>query len=131
MLTPYRSRLLASTLLVSAAIAAQPAFAQDADPANQPKTGVQSTDPAAPAAGISSQESAPPAAPNSSGDIVVTGTLIRNPNLVSSSPVSVVGQEEINLRQTNRAEELLRDLPGASPSIGSTMRAKSCEAMLA
>jgi outer membrane receptor protein involved in Fe transport len=118
MLNAYRSRLLTSTLLVAAATIAAPALAQTADPASQPKTGVQSTDPAAPAAGISSQEAAPPAAETSTGDIVVTGTLIRNPNLVSSSPVSVVGQEEIQLRQRNTAEELLRDLPGAVPSIG-------------
>jgi outer membrane receptor protein involved in Fe transport len=121
MLNAYRSRLLTSTLLVAAATIAAPALAQTADPASQPKTGVQSTDPAAPAAGISNQESAPPAAENSAGDIVVTGTLIRNPNLVSSSPVSVVGQEEIQLRQRNTAEELLRDLPGVAPSIGSSV----------
>jgi iron complex outermembrane receptor protein len=119
MLASYRSRLLTSTLLVGAALSAAPAFAQDADPASQPKTGVQSTDPAAPAAGISSQESAPPAEETTTGDIVVTGTLIRNPNLLSSSPVAVIGQEEINLRQSNTAEQILRDLPGVVPSIGS------------
>ncbi|MBB3347124.1 TonB-dependent receptor domain-containing protein [Sphingomonas sp. BK069] len=121
MLNAYRSRLLTSTLLVGAAVIAAPATAQTADPASQPKTGVQSTDPNAPAAGISSQDSAPPAGETSSGDIVVTGTLIRNPNLVSSSPVSVIGAEEIQLRQRNTAEELLRDLPGVAPSIGSSV----------
>ena len=121
MLTPYRSRLLASTLLVGATMIANTAFAQTNDPASQPKTGVQSTDPAAPAAGISSADSAPSAAESSTGEIVVTGTLIRNPNLVSSSPVAVVGQEEINLRQSNTAESILRDLPGAVPSIGSAV----------
>ncbi|MBW6530210.1 TonB-dependent receptor domain-containing protein [Sphingomonas citri] len=121
MLNAYRSRLLTSTLLVGAAVIAAPATAQTADPASQPKTGVQSTDPNAPAAGISSQDSAPPAGETSSGDIVVTGTLIRNPNLVASSPVAVIGQEEIQLRQRNTAEELLRDLPGVAPSIGSAV----------
>ncbi|WP_076070084.1 TonB-dependent receptor domain-containing protein [Sphingomonas montana] len=121
MLSPNRSRLLASTLMASAAFVAQPAFAQTADPASQPKTGVQSSDPAAPAAGISSADSAPPAGENSTGDIVVTGTLIRNPNLISSSPVAVIGQEEIALRQSNTAEQILRDLPGAVPSIGSAV----------
>ncbi|WP_022686272.1 TonB-dependent receptor domain-containing protein [Sphingomonas phyllosphaerae] len=118
MLNAYRSRLLTSTLLVAAATIAAPALAQTADPASQPKTGVQSTDPAAPAAGVSSQEAAPPAGETSTGDVVVTGTLIRNPNLIASSPVAVIGQEEIQLRQRNTAEELLRDLPGAVPSIG-------------
>jgi outer membrane receptor protein involved in Fe transport len=117
----YRTRLLNTSLLVSAALIATPALAQTADPDSQPKTGVQSSDPAAPAAGMSSQDSAPPAAENSTGDIVVTGTLIRNPNLVSSSPVSVIGQEELNLRQVNNAEQVLRDLPGAVASIGSAV----------
>ena len=113
----YRSSLLASTLFVSAAVGAS-VSAQTPDPASQPKTGVQSTDPNAPAAGVSSQESAPPAGEASTGEIVVTGTLLRNPNLVASAPISVVGQEEITLRQRNTAEELLRDLPGVAPSIG-------------
>ncbi|MFC3712244.1 TonB-dependent receptor domain-containing protein [Sphingoaurantiacus capsulatus] len=54
-------------------------------------------------------------------EIVVTGSLIRNPNLEASSPVSVIGQEEIELQQANVAEELLRELPGATPSIGSAV----------
>ena len=118
MFTSCRSRLLTSTLL---ATLASPAFAQAADPASHAATSGQSTDSAAPAAGVSSRESAPPAAETSTGDVVVTGTLIRNPNLVSSSPVAVIGQEEINLRQTNTAEQILRDLPGAVPSIGSAV----------
>jgi outer membrane receptor protein involved in Fe transport len=117
----YRTRLLNSSLLVSAALIATPALAQTADPDSQPKTGVQSTDPAAPAAGIGTQDSAPPAGENSTGDIIVTGSLIRSPNLVASSPVSVIGQEELNLRQVNNAEQVLRDLPGAAASIGSAV----------
>ena len=102
MLNQYRSRLMTSTLLVGAALAAQPALAQSGPPAPPPAA------PAAPAA-----DAAAPA-----GEIVVTGTLIRNPNLVSSTPVNVVNASEINLRQSNNAEEVLRDIPGAVPSIG-------------
>ncbi|QJU59659.1 TonB-dependent receptor [Sphingomonas sp. AP4-R1] len=91
----YRNNLLASTLLVGAAAIANPAFAQTA-----------STD---------------TSAETSSSDIVVTGTLVRNPNLVSSVPVTVIGSEEIALRQRNTAEELVRDLPGVTPSIGSAV----------
>ncbi|WP_404712650.1 TonB-dependent receptor domain-containing protein [Sphingomonas sp. MMS24-J13] len=94
MLNQYRSRLLTSTLLVSAALATQPAFAQSTS---------------APAA----TDATP--APT---EIVVTGSLIRNPNLVASTPVNVVGAAEINLRQVSNAEEVLRDIPGAVPSIG-------------
>ena len=60
--------------------------------------------------------SAAPAEPTSAQEIVITGTLIRNPNLVASAPVTVVGQDEIRLRQSNTAEEVLRTIPGAAPS---------------
>jgi len=50
--------------------------------------------------------------------IVVTGSLIRNPNLTSSSPVTAVGETEMQLRQTTNAEALLRDIPSVVPSIG-------------
>ena len=53
--------------------------------------------------------------------IVVTGSLIRNPNLTSSAPVATIGSQELELRQTNVAEEVLRTLPGAVPSVGSNV----------
>lgn len=54
-------------------------------------------------------------------EIVVTGSLISNPNLEASAPVNVVSEKEIELQQANVAEELLRELPGAVPSIGSAV----------
>ena len=92
-----QARLLASTMLASSMLFATPAFAQE--------------DPAAATAVEEGSDQA----------IVVTGTLVRNPNLVASSPVNVVGEEEIELQQANVAEELLRELPGAVPSIGSAV----------
>jgi outer membrane receptor protein involved in Fe transport len=89
----YRNNLLASTLFVGAAAIANPAFAQNA--------------------GETAAE-----APT---EIVVTGTLVRNPNLVASTPVTVIGAAEIGLRQSNTAEQLVRDLPGVTPSIGSAV----------
>ena len=53
--------------------------------------------------------------------IVVTGSRITNPNLELSTPVSVVTSEELDLRQTNTAEQFLRELPSAVPSIGSAV----------
>src|SRR6195952_756203 len=100
--TRFRKTLLASTMIAGMSFAATPAFAQADQPA-QP------------------QAAAPDAAQPAEETIVVTGTLIRNPNLVSSAPVAVVGADEIALRQTNNAEEILRDLPGAVPSIGSAV----------
>jgi outer membrane receptor protein involved in Fe transport len=98
----FRKTLLASTMIAGMSFGATPAFAQPAQPA-QP------------------QAAAPDAAQPAEETIVVTGTLIRNPNLVASAPVAVVGADEIALRQTNNAEEILRDLPGAVPSIGSAV----------
>lgn len=54
-------------------------------------------------------------------EIVVTGTLISNPNLKASSPISVIGADEIQLRQNNSAEQLLREVPGIVPSLGSNV----------
>lgn len=53
--------------------------------------------------------------------IIVTGSLIRNPALESSNPVTVITSEELQLRQTNVAEEFLRQLPASVPSIGSAV----------
>jgi iron complex outermembrane receptor protein len=100
-------RLLGTTIAASAIFAASPAFAQE-QPGNQQVE---------PLTERTVQETS-----GQSGDtVVVTGTLIRNPNLVSSSPVTAVGEDEIDLQQANVAEELLRELPGAVPSIGSAV----------
>jgi outer membrane receptor protein involved in Fe transport len=53
--------------------------------------------------------------------IVVTGSRVTNPNLKLSSPVAVVTDVELKLRQTNNAEQFLRELPAAVPSIGSAV----------
>ncbi|HEX8420633.1 MAG TPA: TonB-dependent receptor, partial [Sphingomonas sp.] len=106
-----RARLLASTLLVSAAVAAAPVHAQIA-----PQEGAATT--VDPNAAITPQGDTP-GATTATGDIVVTGTLLRNPNLISSSPVNVIGDAEIIKRAPNTAEELLRALPGVTPGIGS------------
>src|ERR1051326_753357 len=99
----FRETLLASTVIAGMSFVATPAFAQADQPQPAP-TGQ-------PAAQPSEEQPA----------IVVTGTLIRNPNLLASAPVAVVGQDELQLRQTNNAEEVLRDLPGAVPSIGNAV----------
>jgi iron complex outermembrane receptor protein len=101
--TMFRKALLASTIIAGVSFGATPAFAQADQPQPAP-TGQPAAQPA---------EEAPA--------IVVTGTLIRNPNLLASAPVAVVGQDELQLRQTNTAEEVLRDLPGAVPSIGNAV----------
>ena len=53
--------------------------------------------------------------------IVVTGSLIKNPNLERATPVSVTTAADIELRGTNNAEAVLREIPGVVPSIGSSV----------
>ncbi|SFR88308.1 TonB-dependent receptor plug domain-containing protein [Sphingomonas jatrophae] len=108
-----RCTLLATSLLVSSALAS-PAWAQTD---SAPGTAADAT---SPAPGIQAPENSP-VAESSTGEIVVTGTLIRDPNAVASAPVQVVGRDEIRLRQSNTAEEILRTLPGAVPSVGSAV----------
>ncbi|HEY0324711.1 MAG TPA: hypothetical protein VGC46_01870, partial [Allosphingosinicella sp.] len=89
-------RLLGTTVAASAFFAASPAFAQVTD---QP--GTQTVEPATETVLQETQ---------TEDTVVVTGTLITNPNLVSSSPVTTVGEDEIQLRQSNNAEQILREL---------------------
>lgn len=93
-----RRQLLVTTIVAGAMLGAAPAWAQQA-PADD--TAANQTE--------------------NQNDVVVTGTLLRNPNLVSANPVNVVSEKEIQLRQSNTAEDLLRQLPGVVPSIGSAV----------
>lgn len=88
--------MLASLLLAGSALAAAPVAAQSA--------------------GTAEAEPAPV-----DGTILVTGSLIARPDLKVASPVQIIGQEEIQLKQVNSAEELLRDLPSVRPSLGSAV----------
>ena len=119
----FKGSLLATTVIAGMSFTTA-AFAQTVTtpPTNVQGTGVPApADATTPDAGVQSTEAAGPAEPTASADIVVTGTLIRNPNLVASAPVTVVGQEEIRLKQSNVAEEVLRSIPGVVPSIGSNV----------
>ncbi|HMQ19761.1 MAG TPA: TonB-dependent receptor [Sphingopyxis sp.] len=86
-------KLGAAPVVLGIALVSAPAYAQD----------------------VTSQDDT---ATSGSTDIVVTGTRIANPNLEQSAPVSVVGAEEISYIQPTSAEDFIRDLPGAVPSIG-------------
>lgn len=99
--------LLRSTMLVGAAAFTVPALAQ--------------VTPGTPAAGNATVGQDAASAPNPEGEreITVTGSLIKNPNLVRATPVIVTTSEEIELRQSNVAEDVLREIPGIVPSIGS------------
>ncbi|EQB30790.1 TonB-dependent receptor domain-containing protein [Sphingobium ummariense] len=67
-------------------------------------------------------QDAPQAAEAESADtIVVTGSLIKNPNLARSTPVTATTADQIELKQNNTAEDILREIPGIVPSIGSAV----------
>lgn len=91
-------KLSAAPVAVALAMIAVPAFAQ-ATPAD---------DAAAPAAA-------------DENTIVVTGSLIRNPNLVQATPVNVTTADQIQLKQSNTAEDVLREVPGIVANIGSAV----------
>ncbi len=50
--------------------------------------------------------------------ITVTGTRIQNQNVIAASPVTTIGQEEIELKQTPNIERVFRDLPITIPGDG-------------
>ncbi|MBZ6379500.1 TonB-dependent receptor [Pacificimonas flava] len=101
----FRAALRTSTALVAATAVVAPALAQDA--------GEDET--------ITTAPDALSDAPVTRDVIVVTGSRISNPNLELTSPVTVIGEEELAYRQTNTAEQFIRELPGAVPSIGSAV----------
>jgi outer membrane receptor protein involved in Fe transport len=94
-----------ATVLALLATAAPSAFAQDVQMA-------QATTPTAPAAGTPAKPAAKPkeAAPE---EVVVTGSRIRAPNLVSSSPVAAVSTQELKLQGTVSLSDLINNQPQA------------------
>jgi outer membrane receptor protein involved in Fe transport len=68
---------------------------------------------AAPAAAQSAQQQA-----SDLGDVVVTGSRIRAPGFVATSPITSIGAEEIALDQPISVEELIKDLSVAVPAVG-------------
>lgn len=63
------------------------------------------------AAGMMTLPALPAMAQDQVEEIVVTGSRIASPNLVSTSPITTVGQEEIKLSGTTRVEDLINQLP--------------------
>lgn len=92
---PNRKRLMASTVIggsILLAMAAAPAMAQEAVTPDDQATEVDT--------------------------IVVTGSRIRSPGFVAASPITSVGEADIQLDQPVSVEELIKDLPVAVPATG-------------
>ncbi|MEG3089163.1 TonB-dependent receptor domain-containing protein [Sphingomonas sp. PB4P5] len=101
MISKTKSALLRSVapMFIGAAVFAAPSYAQTApDPGAGPVEG-QVTQ-----AGADGETEA-------GGDIVVTGSRLRSPNLEGASPVTVLSQVELKQTGTTRVEDLLNALP--------------------
>ena len=115
----FRQRLLASTLLATAGLIANPAYAQDSSQSTVPDQN-QATNPgAAPPTGPVEANPTPTIsaqgeAVQQPSDIIVTGTRIPQPNLESAAPVTVISNQDIKLSGTTRIDEALNQLPSAS-----------------
>src|SRR5215207_8848685 len=107
-----KNALLTSTAFVAGSMLfASQAWAQDSqDVAPEPGTAPKENSPE-----VEEAAAEQAADPTPDQDIVVTGTRITNPNLVQSSPVTVIGEGEIQLQQVSSAEELLHEIPGHLP----------------
>ena len=109
-----KNALLTSTAFVAGSMLfATQAWAQD----NQDVTPEPGVAPKENSAEVEEAQAEAATDPTPDQDIVVTGTRISNPNLVQSSPVTVLGEGEIQLQQVSSAEELLHELPGHSPGV--------------
>lgn len=96
----------AAPFALGIALASAPAFAQDAD--EQPSVG--------PAEGVDAQVDQ-----GTGNAIIVTGSRIKQPNLESASPVTVISSEEVAQTGTTRIEDLVNALPQVFAGQGSTI----------
>src|SRR5437868_9513269 len=114
-----RQRLLASTLLFGAAATPGQVYAQATltePPANQtaPVTSQPDINAGTQDPGSSGQSvGAPVPAPQ---DIIITGSRIPRPDLTSSSPLSVVKNEEFQLSGASTVEQVLNNMPQVVPA---------------
>ena len=107
----FRSRLMASTLLVGINLLSSPTLAQD--PAAEAPTGPVESQPTP---DVSSEGEDV----QTGGDIIVTGSRIPQPNLESAAPVTVVSDQDVKLSGSTRIEDVLNQLPsvGAAQASG-------------
>src|SRR6478672_6220396 len=113
--------LLSSTGLVGVLSIASPAFAQVSPPTCTPEqqaaggcTDAQAADASAPV------ESADGSATDGNQSVIVTGSRIRRPNLVSTVPVTSVGGEEFHQTGQVSVGDVLNELPALRSTFSQT-----------
>jgi iron complex outermembrane recepter protein len=105
MMAVFRGRLLASTLMISCAAFATPAFAQTVSGSAQDVSIAQDD----------------ATASQTSDDVVVTGSRLARPDIESAAPVAVVGAAEIALQAGSaNIENVLNDLPQVTATTSGT-----------
>jgi outer membrane receptor protein involved in Fe transport len=109
MQSTLRQRLMASTLLIGTAAFASPAWAQPVDDETQENAASPVADPT---------QSSGQNVNQTDGDIFVTGSRIARRDLTSSSPLTVVQDEEFTLSGAVNVEQVINTLPQVIP--GST-----------
>ncbi|MHB8287028.1 MAG: TonB-dependent receptor plug domain-containing protein, partial [Caulobacteraceae bacterium] len=114
-----RRKLMASTIVVGALNLtgfAASALAQTA-PADTAMATQKQPDQSLPqGAAPKDLADAPPSAPPAVAEVVVTGSLIRQPNLTSTSPQTTVTNEEFKLQGATNVEDVLNSLPSVFAS---------------
>lgn len=109
--TQLLGNLLATTVFCGAFGVATPAFAQDSATQTQPQSG--------PVEATTNPQSANGQADDQA--IVITGSRIPQPNLTSTSPVTVVNSAEVRASGTTRTEDLVNSLPQVFAGQSSTV----------
>ena len=111
--------LLTSTIITGfLAAGATPALAQEGAATTSDNSAAPTTSESA--APVEGQTAAQPTSPGA-GDIVITGSRIPQPNLTSSSPVTVLSSQDVKLQGTTRTEDLINSLPQAFAAQGSNV----------
>ncbi|HVF83730.1 MAG TPA: TonB-dependent receptor [Sphingomicrobium sp.] len=119
--TYFRGSLMATTVMASLVLAG-PAFAQVApeQPAQDPAVQTAPTD-QTPATQESVADSPDATTAEEGQDVVVTGSRIQSPNIVSLAPVQVVGETEIDQAGAINIQEVLLENPAfGTPGLSRT-----------
>ncbi len=110
----YRRSLLASTIFFGCAISA-PALAQVPTP---PETEADQTEPTVQETVTDTTAEGQPA--EDAGDIVVTGSRIRRPNIENAVPTAVIGEEFFEATNATNFADVANTLPQFNPSFGTS-----------
>ncbi|MDQ3479151.1 MAG: TonB-dependent receptor [Pseudomonadota bacterium] len=111
-----KQRLLASTLFMGAMAVGSPAFAQD----QQTNTQEETADVGDPAARFCADNPTSPQCEDAGTEIIVTGSRIARPELVSPSPLQIIDAQDIDNSGAVNIQQVLLENPVVTPAITRT-----------